>query len=31
MPAQAARLGGAEDRTVLDRELDALSSHGGEV
>ena len=28
LPAQAARLGGAEDRPVLDHELDALSCHG---
>ena len=28
---QAARLGGAENRTVLDHELDALSSHGRAV
>jgi hypothetical protein len=31
LSAQAARLGRAEDGTILDHELDALSSHGSRV
>ena len=31
LPAQAPRLRRAEDGTVLDQQLDALSSHGGRL